>query len=568
MTILELTQYFNLRVFTTYAPFVVQCLPARRSTADWWTDTFGAEGDDSTLEMNISAIVQNPNISYTQAQSLPDCLTQPMSFYWDGAEQHLYIHLSPHILPEVQSLSSGATTGYSDRDVAYIDDVLYVPLLKSIPSLAQQADLKEYSQMAFIAGSIDLINSGGKFDDIIDAKIHNNDAFIYYLPSEADRLHYSREELVRLANLYVENYEFTLDGFSIDVQDKRKAMNAKLLGVDEDGKPYPLLYGSVVAAKASVHDDDAVPVVYRLAKHMTSFGTVQCLGDYGWSTAPIIDYDLEAGTFKISATYARSPGNGAGADTGSVLECRLLAPIGIPNSSAADVIRDMNQRLLGIEYTPSNYDTDNWEEAESRLAPIGVLYTNQQEIYAAIADIQNSCNVGFRYDIGADGLRRIVFDDWTKEPVADVSWYDIKDNLTLRVRSDSTLLAATVIVKYLRDYHEDTWQTETDDSMKDQVALSYRQTPTMEIPTFLVDALAAQERASFAVSRFSDVLVTTEVELHGNQWFGLKIYDIITVDLAMENRRYFGKWKAQILSVDPALDALTNKISALLIERV
>lgn len=567
MTIVELTRYFTLRSFTVYSAFVVRCLPARRSTADWWTVAFGADGDDSTLEMNISAIVQNPNVFYMGAMSLKDCLEQPLSFYWNGEEQELFIHLSPHIMPTIDSFSSGATTGYTDRDVAYIDDVLYIPLLKSIPSLAQQADLKEYSQMAFIAGSVDLINSGGQFDYIIDDAIHNNDVFIYHLKNNKLTTHYSRSELVRLADLYVENYTFNLSQFTIDVQDKRKAMNAQLLDIDDDGKPYPLLYGSIAAAKATVVDDSGVPVVYRLAKHMTSLGTVQCLGEYGWTNAPVISSDLEAGTFTVSAIYARSPGNGIGADNGSVLECRLIGPEGIPNTSAADVIRDMNHRLLGIEYTSSNYDIDNWQVAESWLSPIGVLYTSQQEIYAAIADIQNACNLGFRYDIGSDGLRRIIFDDWTKDPVAHVPWHQIKDNLTLTARSDSTLLAASVVVKWGHDYYEDAWSTITDASAFDQVAMLYRQTPTMEIETFLTSGASAEQRAAFAVSRFSNVLVTCELTISGDEWFSLAIYDIITIELSTESRRYFGRWRAQILSVDPQLDALTTKISALLIER-
>lgn len=568
MTILEIARYYNLRQFTMYNPFVVQCYPARRTTADWWTVTFGADGDDSEVELNISAIVQKPNVSYTRANTLPDCLVQSRSFFWDSANQILYIHVDMDVIPEQSSFSSGVTTGVTNRGVAYIDDVLYKPLLKAIPSLAQQAELDQYDLMAFIAGQIELTNSGGQFDDIIDDAIHGNDVFLYYLASDTSRFRYTRSELVQLANLYVENYTFSLAQFVIDVQDKRKAMNTKLLQLGTDGKPMPLMYGQIKAAKAAVSDDSGVPVVYKLAPHMTSLGTVQCLGDYGWATVSPISYDLEAGTFTVSSIYARSPGNGLGEDTGSVLECRLLNPVGIVNASATDVIKDMNQRLLGIEYTSSNYDLANWAIAEALLAPIGVMFTSQKEIYAAIAEIQNSCNLGFRYDIGPDGLRRIIFDDWSKEAIASVAWDQIKDNLTLTVKSDSTLLAGTIVAKYDHDYYEDTWETFTDDSKLEQVVALYRQSPTMEIPTYLVSEIAATQRAAFAASRFSKVFSTAEVTLQGAEWYALRIYDIITLELKTERRAYFGTWKAQIIAVDPALDALTTKISAVLIERI
>lgn len=568
MTILEIVRYFNLNEFTPYNPFVYMSYPALRSTASWWTVTFGALGDDSSLRMNISALVQKPSAQYTLANTLADCISQPLSFFWDASQQILYIHVSQNIIPSVDSFLSGVTSGFTDRGVAYIDDLLYKPLLKSIPSLAQQADLKEYDQMAFISGSALLTNQDGQFDDIIDDAIHGNDVFIYDLEAKRNTFRYTRSELLSLASLYVENYRFTLSEFELMIQDKRKAANTDLLSVDADGNPIPLLYGKIRGAKAQIADDSGIPVVYKLAPNMTNLGTIQCKGDYGWSTVAPISSDLASGTFTISATYARSPGNGLGEDTGSVLECRLINPVGIANSSAADVIRDMNQRILGIEYTSSNYDQDNWAIADSLLAPIGVLFKSQIKLYDAIAQIQNACNLGFRYDISPTGKRRIIFDDWTLDASYNVTWNDIKDNLTLSVVSDSKLLAATTIARYLKDYTDDSWLAYTDDSKRAQVESDYRQTPTLTIDTFLVAEADAQQRALFASSRFSKVLATAELTLNGRQWYALQIYDIITIELELESRRYFGTWKAQVIAVDPQFGSLETKISAVLIERV
>ena len=74
MTILEIVRYLNLNEFTPYAPFVYMSYPAFRITASWWTDIFGALGDDSTLRMNISALVQKPSVQYTLANTLSDCI--------------------------------------------------------------------------------------------------------------------------------------------------------------------------------------------------------------------------------------------------------------------------------------------------------------------------------------------------------------------------------------------------------------------------------------------------------------------------------------------------------------
>ncbi len=175
---------------------------------------------------------------------------------------------------------------------------------------------------------------------------------------------------------------------------------------------------------------------------------------------------------------------------------------------------------------------------------------------------------GFRYDISPVGKRRIIFDDWTIDPSRHVTWNDIKDNLTLSVVSDSTLLAATSIARYSKDYTDDSWLAYTDDSKRAQVESDYRQTPTLTIDTFLVAEADAQQRALFASSRFSKVLATAELTLNGRQWYALQIYDIITLELELENRRYFGTWKAQVIAVDPQFGSLETKISAVLIERV
>ena len=77
---------------------------------------------------------------------------------------------------------------------------------------------------------------------------------------------------------------------------------------------------------------------------------------------------LATGTFLLSATYARSPGNGLGEDTREpVLPCRVRNCTGIVNDSVLDVIKHINNSVLGTEYNASNYDTVAWEAAEAAL---------------------------------------------------------------------------------------------------------------------------------------------------------------------------------------------------------
>jgi hypothetical protein len=145
---------------------------------------------------------------------------------------------------------------------------------------------------------------------------------------------------------------------------------------------------------------------------------------------------------------------------------------------------------------------------------------------------------------------------------------DIKDNLTLGVQSDSTLLAAIATVDYDHDWYDDAWRQYTDDSKYDAVLLAYRQTPTLGLQSYVTTLEHAMQRAAFALERFSTVPRMVNIVLHGKQWYTAKIYDTIEIELQIPNRAYFGWWKAQIVSVNPDFDGLSNAISAVLIERV
>ena len=560
MTILEITRFKSLRAFTPYSAFTFICYPALRQTADYWTDIFGALSNNSEEIINIQSLVINSTDNYSSVDSILDCQADEKSFFFDFPNQILYFHVSPDTIPTIQNVAIGKSFGYTDKDLIYIEDIPYLPLIKSIPSLSQQADLQQYDQMAFVSGSVVMDNVDASFDDIIDDDTYGNDLLIYHLPEhEGD---YLRNELIPLNSFYIENFTFTLAELSIAVQDKRKSQNINIISdFYEGGDPVPLIYGQVKSIEATVTAEGVAPT-FRVASYLTDIGIVECKGDFGWQDVTPISVDLTTGTFVLSATYARSPGNGLGEDTGSILPTRVRNLIGYPNTSALGIIKDINTRTLGVEYNSSNYDTTKWEASEALISPIGIALTDQQKTFEAIKKIQSGCNIGFRYEINPTGKRTIKIDDWSLPIQHYISWHDIKDNLTLKVASDSSLLAAKVIVKY------DTDSTYTYDTLYDAVYERYRQAPTLEVETYLLTEALAVERAEHEGDRFSIIPRVLECQLHGLQWYSVQIYDIISVELMIPGREYFGTWKAQIIAVNPALGSLYTNIEAVLIERI
>ena len=609
MTLVELSRQVPLSTpLVNHAPFVYWTLPARRSTASYWTDTFGAEGEDILTETLITGVTQLPATGYDKALSFADLLTRERSFWWDNAGQLLYIHVPHNEIVDFTDYLVGVVFGYSDQDVVTVGSTIYSPLVRGVPSIAQRADLIRYDRMAFISGSIAFDNVGGQFDDIIDDPIYGNDVSIYYLaqrpdiqevrqteyalwsdgtedgqiwtgeediyisyPGEVEYISapptYTRDELVPLANLYVENYDFSRSRFNVKVQDKRKAQNSRILTTRTvQGEWVPLLYGTVRRAPALVTDaDDATGNVnLRVAESLTSLGTVQVDIDGVWTNRTPSSTNLATGSFVLSAANGRT----GGASDGSPLPCRVVGPTGIAITNVADVIVDLNQRVLDLPFDGSVYDLTEWATESAKLSNIGVLFDEDVELFEAIRILQNGSTKGFRYEIRPDGFRTIRVDDFDRPSSLSIDTIDIKDSSTLAITTDTVNFASHVTVSYAKDYNEGKLLRVVNDDFRADAIAKYRQDPMLEFETLLQSEVLANDRALWQATKLSEIRGQAVIELHGQQYYSIRIYDTIDIDFTTESRVYFGKWKCQVIAIDPRFDGLSNRITAILIERV
>ena len=592
MIIVELARLTSAEVMENYSPFVYSMLPGARTTASYWTTTFGATGDDSALIVTIQSVYENPSTFYLKTDSIAATEATERSFYWDNASQTLYLHIDHNTPPNEALFSIGTASGYSDTDVVTIGSAQYDPLVRSVPNITQRADLVNYDRLAFISGQITFDNTGGDFDQFIDSPIYGNDVAVFYLPS--GRSEYERSELVPLAYFFVEDYNFSLSQFVVSVQDQRKAGNAKVLSIKTvQGADIPLIYGQVRTAKAFVTDAEGATgsVNYRVAETLTVLGTVQVFKADQWTTVTPTATNLATGSFTLSAANGRSDGTA----TGNPLQARVLSPTGIAITRISDIIIDLNDRLLGITYDPSFYDTVEWEQEQTALETAGVVFDQPIELFEAIRLLQNGANVGFRYEIKPDGKRTIRIDDWERtsfilRPWADedgsfisteddeiiylgverstITPVDIKDDKTLTVTTDSSTLAASVTVAYNKDFNANTYLRTTNTAYEQGAFEKYRQKPNIEFETYLTTLTLANARASWSASRLSDIRGVASIELHGQEYYDLRIYDMLDIDFGSTDRAYFGHWRAQVISIAPNLNGLSNKIEAVLIERV
>lgn len=590
MIIAELSLYKNSLPFVNHSPFVVKQLPARRTTAAYWTDIFLAQADNDTSTIFINSAIERPAFTYTKTNSLSACEVLPSSFYWDNANQILYIHHTHSIFPTADIFSIGQSYLVNDREMIYIDDISCDPVLKSVPNISQKADLVKYDKLAFVSGSVVFDNTQGYFDQIITSNIYGNDLTIYYADSSET---VTRDDMAPLANFYVEDYDFSKYDLTIKVQDKRKAQNARILSSSTYIEYVPLVYGKVRYCKAIPDEAEGVSgnVTYRVGVTMTDFGDCQVKIDDKWINRAFNTTDLVNGRFTLTAALGRQNG----ASDGAPLPCRLYNAIGIENDTVLDVIDDLNYRTLQVPYNSNFYNTEEWEAAAAILKTVGIVFDGNVELSEAIRILQNGNVAGFRYEIGADGRRTARVDDWNRVttrlvpiatsegvyittetgakiyatlPMNPIKSLCIKDNSSLKVSTDSKTFAASVKIKYAADYNENTYLSTTNTDFQETAFNEYRQNPQLDFETQLTTLTDAQARAAWSAERLSKIRGVLTCEILGQEYYDLRIYDMLDIDLSNDVREYFGRWKCQIIGINPKFDGLTNAISTVLTERI
>jgi hypothetical protein len=579
MTITEIGVFTRITNPEPYRPFVYAYRFTVFTVAAYWISTFGAPDESMNDPIVIISVKQDFSINYEQKLNRDACIALEKSFFWDNAEQALYIHFIHTSSPFSCVIGYGRVIGFSTKSV-YIDNIYYPPLIVSAPSFAQQQDIVDYDLLSFINGTINLRNYGGELDYLISQNIHGFTLDIYYL--DDNLVTPSRSDMVQIASLFVDDYDMSLKEISVKIQDKRESNDADictdLFSVDDypdiddsyDGDIIPLLYGDVRSSEAIPVDGNATGTVdYRQALFLTSIGTVQVLIDDVWTTKVPTATDAANGSFTLAQADARK----GGAADGQPYKCRVLGSVGYPVTYASDVIKHLNLYYLGLEYNDSNYDTTEWEAEEVSLSTIGVCFNTQIKVCEAIRQIQQGANVGFRYEIN-QGKRTIRINDIERAVSFAIHYEDILNQGELPVASNKELLCAGVKVNYAYDYVDKKYKNYVNDENAQTVLETYRKQNIDPVNTLLTSQADAKDRADWHMERFATIPKIVTIIARGNEYFNLRIYDVGDIDITtgvmdiidnIPKRIYYGRWRCQILSIDPDLSGLTNTITALLI---
>jgi hypothetical protein len=590
--------------FANVAPFVYATMPGGFQLADYWVTIFGAADESNTKIIRVTSFTRASVNNYTSVSSLASCLTFEKSFYFDFTNQILYVHFEHDQNPLTDNYQYTVISGFNDsKGLIYIDNIEYLPLIKSIPSIAQQASIIGYDQQAYVDGSVVLENAKGIMDFLIIEKVYGNDASLFYLDDDdivtdgkiksasstidiqiqksltaPETIQTVLENtnayqavledpnvLIPLASFYIEKRDFTLQDVTISVQDKRKAENPTipsdtyLSSVYPDmhdsfvGKPIPVHYGAIRELHCTPLNSEAVgDVDFKAGELLTSFGTIQVSIDDIWTnTTTHTSLDLPTATFTLATAEARDT-------SGAVRKCKLVSPIGEVVTYASDVIKALNLKYLGIPFVSSFYDLTEWGIEEAKLETIGISIDKERPLSDWIKDIQGGANIGFRYEITPDGHRTIRARENTRASSAFIPIVSIFNNDTLPIEDDPESVFGEVKVKYSKSYESGRTLSVLDDTYRADVIANYKQYNRLTVDTFLTSSAHAAARALNDSLDFSVMRPNATIIAVGSDMLSFKIYEVITVELEKTDRTYFGTVDALILGIDPDGFTKTN----------
>lgn len=308
-SVLELIKDFKLSNFSIVSPGVYSSLPGAVSLAAYWTDVFNSPDESSERRVLVQTVRVNGGSTYFERFSLSECLDNESTFYWDNANQKLYIHFTIDVDPLFDNVTYGIAYGFCSGQTLYIEDQEYLPVIEGVPSVAQSEDLVDYDLLDFISGAFNLNNSNSDLDFIIDENVIGNDVFFYHIPEGKS----SRSDLIRLGSYNVENYNISQDLCSIDVIDKRQSGDIKIPteeftseiypNIDPEivGDIIPLMFGEVRESSVIIVNSESNTgnVECVVAQELNSLGQVQIKEGDEWVNITPESYNLSTGFISL-----------------------------------------------------------------------------------------------------------------------------------------------------------------------------------------------------------------------------------------------------------------------------
>ena len=544
---------------------------------DWFGE--GSLGRNRTVAGSITV----NNTVYKKAENIKN----PMDLQQNQFVQidNIVYYRNENDLPGwVYKTKVNTVTGFTDEK-PFIDGdgVYYQSGLDYVPEITDKADSLEYGKMAFKSANIDIINDKGQFDDA-EPYFGNNLRIKSAIGGT----------LKPLYEYYIKNIKIKADKVTMICGDRREKLLQKVpdkrFTLDEFPKIKPELEGEIMqdvygkcewvkcvcVDEHDIFDDNDELKTYRtfyVARKITELelndtrpgipASEWIKPDFVWvkQTQPSGGEDEDEITWTPDAevwtpcriepssnldkglivlhTDCCMPSTWEGHDVPEVFEVRACGtfwtPVGKDKTTPLDIIKELLNHYCNILYNGSWFNQEEIESELNDLAPVGIVYDKEQNVYQAIEKLQNASDYGFQFmaDYNLFTARK---DDNDREPAGAIEFKDIEDISKVEIDFQLENYATIVSVPYSRNYYKDNSSRYEGKTNRENLLYIHGVDKTHEPESYLTSIQDAVNKAIRLEKFFvKNRVMISNVEVKGRE--NLRMYDIVDTDLRIPIER-------------------------------
>ena len=501
----------------------------------------------------------------------------------------LWVHFE-HSNPPFRFLSfkTGLLMGFSYGQSVMLGELKTYPLLQSIPDIEEQSDNFTYQRMRFNSGSIQIDNSSGMLDDLVE--LFGNDMNLF---------NFTDGELEIVKSFFIESYVLGLTNAEFNVKDKRSRLTFKAPNELYTLEKYPHIdnnlvdkiiqdaYGYCRGVTGTCINRNQVYLIpdmpsidtfnnwfeFKFARTITSIEEVWVKKSDVWteiypglgikgnddyqSTNPqairIITKDVYGNDLHIPVTEDNQnnlpPNDGRIAiywsqalkDNPGHLERRngnaevvKMTGVFVNKNTPGDIVQDMMVHYGELPHTASYFDITDWEEEMKDGKQIGICLDKADDIYGWIEKIQNGSMLGFQLLINKNLFSARV-DNPNRDEDFDINWHEIQNRDQLAPEINGDAYATYTTINYLQDYTDSEWKTVVDQSLRLSILDVYKYEKEYTNDCYLVHEEDVVRKGKIILENFMEVRpIIRNIELEGKKWEHIKLFSTGWIDFSMD----------------------------------
>jgi hypothetical protein len=452
----------------------------------------------------------------------------------------------------IVQIGSGLTSG----ETYFRDGVLYKSGLNYVPEIIDEADNLTAGQMRFHSADIEAINTDGEFDDAI--QFIGNNAEVYLRDGET---------AAGIREYYIKDISLTLNKAVFVCGDKRERLSQTMPNQSFGAADYPYMsspagrddadtrsdsigaiipdaYGRCINVPAvcvnPYNADSAANRIFKAARLYTTLEKVEVKmtqpesGAEVWTnqTNYAVNRDPGGGTFELPASRCMPEWKQSGDpyNIPETFDVRVTGTFGNQNTPA-DIIKELLLYYCHIPYAPDKYDQTEFAAELADMGAIGICFTEETGVFEAIEKIQNAAVHSFQFRAAFDKFtaRR---DDNNRALSRTIKDVDIVNIDGVEIRLNTAEYATIIDVAYNHDYYAGESARIVNADNQKAMLKTAKVDKTYKADTMLTTAANAQAKSEYLETYFRTLHPTIGgVKLAGKEWFGIRAYDIVSVDL-------------------------------------